>query len=124
MSGGVAEVYFASLNFLLGKEKTVNNVIHFLMEENMEGKMKIQNIAEVRQCGSSFIVVRHLYCLLESKSPDTTACIISCSPILLYLFRGVKNQKQTNKKRKPMLVYCLLYTEWYWQTEEIFFYSL
>lgn len=45
-----------------------------------------------------------MLCLLESKGPDMTACMISSSPILLYLFKGVKSQK---KRKKNTLVYWI-----------------
>lgn len=83
-------------------------MINFLIEENMDGKMKKQNIEEVRQRGS-WLIFSGLFSLLESKGPDMTNCMIPSSPVLLYLFRGVKNQhphpqnpqKYKKKKRKP-----------------------
>lgn len=38
-----------------------------------------------------------MLCLLESKGPDITACMIPSSPILLYLFRGVRAEKKERK---------------------------
>lgn len=60
-----------------------------------------------------------MLCLLESKGPDMTACMISSSPILLYLFKGVKSRK---KKKENHI--GLLDTQRCWQTEDILFYSL
>jgi len=45
-----------------------------------------------------------MFCLLESKGPDMTACMIPFSPILLYLIREVKSQKN---QKKNMFVYCI-----------------
>lgn len=61
------------LNFL-GKEKTVSNIIHFLKGENMEWKMKVQNIADISNVGHD-LLLSGMYALFAWKQGSRHDCL-------------------------------------------------